>query len=405
MESMIRELLEKQGRVLWLAVLFLISVLMGQVHATDDMRVETPMPIAALEGVGINSMALWSGASRANPFVEDPLYGSFVSHYAQLGSYGLKHVVLVFCVDYLIDIPCPKSHQTPAGLMKSIELLVANTTMHVVVQPKPYKHQKINGKFTSDFQSALESDPQVAQRFVDFWVDVAKKTQHISRDRLSFNVLNEPEFEQPEVSRFKRDEWMGIAKRSIQAIRQVSPDRVILLEGVGKSLFSRKIGHGRYKYNRIDDLLKPLDIHDIVYAFHTYEPEVFIQQAKDRYGSFGRPYVSSYSNAVKADAHRLVEWANRHRVPVMLSETGCIAYVKDQEGPSNNDDCGLYAKDVYDFYVSRGVGVTWWALEKEKQIFNRDCKGDKGCDSWMPLDRVPNRALFEGLRLQQPPKP
>ena len=79
----------------------------------------------------------------------------------------------------------------------------------------------------------------------------------------------------------------------------------------------------------------------------------------------------------------------------MLSETGCIGHIKDIEGPESNDDCGKFAADIQKNYIENGVGVSWWALEKEKTIYNR-----KWPNVWMPYDLTPNQSIFNGFKLK-----
>jgi len=364
----------------------------------NSLHIEKEIPVEGLKGVGVNSMALWGGGSRADPYYGSEMYGSFIDHFKPLSDHGFSHVVLISCVDYLIDMPCKKNFQDKSGLLKAIDLLINNTDLHIVVQPKAYKQKKVQGKHISTFQTVLENDKKVEESFIKFWTEIAEKTKHIPSDRLSFNLLNEPEFQIPSISVYMRDKWLSIASELIESIRSISSDRVVIVEGIAKSLFNDRNKNGFYRYS-FDSIIKPLEFDNLIYAFHSYEPEEFLQQSRKRYGSFGRPYKSSYSAIVASDATRLVKWANRHQVPVMITETGCIGYVDGKEGPSTNDECGKYAKDVYDNYVSKGVGVTWWALEKEKTIYNRKCLGDKGCDSWMPINREPNQSIFSGFRL------
>ncbi len=101
---------------------------------------------------------------------------------------------------------------------------------------------------------------------------------------------------------------------------------------------------------------------------------------------------TSTQKMVFSDAQRAIKWANKHKVPVMLTETGCIGYLDGKEGPKSNDDCGKFAADIQKHYIENGVGVTWWALEKEKTIYDRTC--EKDC--WMPSKLTPkviNRLL------------
>ncbi|NBT42729.1 MAG: hypothetical protein EBT20_20130 [Alphaproteobacteria bacterium] len=353
---------------------------------------QTQNPIAALSGFGLNSMALWSGASRTSPDFE----ADFLKHYKSLETFGVKHIVLVSCADWVINLRCKKPWQTMNGVIQSSKLILDNTNLHVVIQLKAYKQEKVNGKNISDLNMALEKNDAAAVAFADSWKAIAQKLRSYPPHRLSFNLLNEPEFEIPKPNRSKRDRWLSVAKKTAETIRSVSPDRTIIIEGIGKSLFANRNKNGGQKYSSPDELLKPIELENIIYAFHNYEPEEFLQQAKYRYGSYGREYSNKHSKMVFSDAQRAIKWANKHKVPVMLTETGCIGYLDGKEGPKSNDDCGKFAADIQKHYIENGVGVTWWALEKEKTIYDRTC--EKDC--WMPSKLTPNKAIFQGFKLK-----
>lgn len=361
-------------------------------NSSTQEKVQTQNPVAALSGFGVNSMALWSGASRTNPNYET----DFLVHYKSLENFGVKHVVLVSCADWVIKLWCKKPWQNMNGIVQSAKLILDKTNLHVVIQLKAYKQEKVSGKNISDLNMALEKNDDAAVAFADSWKEIATQLKNYPPHRLSFNLLNEPEFEIPKPNRAKRDRWLSVAKTTVEAIRSVSPDRAIIIEGIGKSLFANRNKNGSQKYSSPDELLKPIDLENIIYAFHNYEPEEFLQQAKYRYGSFGREYSKKHSKMVFSDAQRAINWANRHKVPVMLTETGCIGYLEGKEGPKSNDDCGKFAADIQKNYIENGVGVSWWALEKEKTIYDRTC--EKDC--WMPSKLTPNRAIFQGFKLK-----
>ena len=158
----------------------------------------------------------------------------------------------------------------------------------------------------------------------------------------------------------------------------------------------KKSGYGKYRYG-FPDLIAPLPFKDIVYGFHNYQPEYFLQQAKYRSGYVGKPYNENITKAVKKDASKISNWAKDKNVPVIMSEVGCIGYVDGKtEGPKNPEDCGKYAQDLYKFYVLNNIPITWWALEKEKTIYKRAIKGGK---NFLPFDLIPDNHLFKGLRL------
>ena len=310
-----------------------------------------------------------------------------------------SHVVLVVCADWIIEGYCRKGFKglTKERIVAFTKAVVEKTNLHVVLSLKAYDQKKISGKNTSKLQTSLEKKETTQQAFAEAWTFLADSFKHIERDRLSFNLLNEPEFELPAPSSSKRDKWLTIASNAIEEIRAISPDRVIILEGIGKSLFANR-KQTRYRHSSVNNLIRPIPYEDIVYGFHNYEPDKFLQQAKYRSGVVGNPHTEAVTKAVIKDAARLTEWANRNNVPVILSETGCIGYVDGKtEGPKNPEDCGLFARDIYDTYVTNGVPVTWWALEKEKTIYVRDASSDK---VWMPRERIPDEAIFSGFRLK-----
>ena len=357
--------------------------------SVEPVQMKTAIPIEGLTGVGINSIALWSGASKIRS--QDQL----VSHLAPLETHGFSHVVLVSCADWIIGLRCKKGVDKDR-IVKAVKAVFESTNLHVVLQLKAYDQKKISGKNTSKLQMSLEEDEATQTAFVETWASLAETLKEIDRERLSFNLLNEPEFELPKPTPMKRNKWLAVASNAIEAIRNVSPDRVVIIEGIGKSLFANRY-KSDYEYSSVTDLIKPVPYSDIVYGFHNYEPEEFLQQAKYRSGVVGRPHTEAVTKAVKKDAARLIQWANKNKVPVILSETGCIGYIDGKtEGPKNPEDCGLFARDTYDAYVINGVPVTWWALEKEKTIYLRDAPTDK---VWMPRERIPGEAIFSGFRL------
>ena len=360
------------------------------VYAGANMN--TPLPIEGLRGVGINTMAFWSGDSGVAT--------GDITRFKKLEAYGITHLNVVACADWIIDVRCKRTNQTREGVITFVRNLVNQTDLHVVLQLKAYRQKKVRGKNISELQTRLEKDKAVQQAFLDTWGDLAREFKDIPRERLSFNLLNEPEFQLPEVHSGKRKKWENIASKAIETIRRVSPDRVIIIEGIGKSLFSVRDSTGAYDYWSPSSLIEPLPYGDLIYGFHSYEPERFLQQKMDRAGRSGIEYTSSVQRSVARDAKRLIGWANKHSVPVILSETGCIGYVDGvTEGPAEPDDCGQYAADVYEFYVSQGVPITWWALEKDKTIYVKE--GSEAFSSY-PSKEIPDPYIFEGLRLTIP---
>lgn len=119
---------------------------------STQKRLQTQNPIAALSGFGVNSTALWSGALRTDPSFE----ADFLAHYKPLETFGVKHIVLVSCADWVINLRCKKPWQNMNGVIQSAKLILDNTSFHVVIQLKAYKQEKVNGKHVSNLNMALE---------------------------------------------------------------------------------------------------------------------------------------------------------------------------------------------------------------------------------------------------------
>jgi endoglucanase len=372
---------------IFISLIFSINFANGE---DDKFSLNVKNPITNLQGLGINSVAIWSGASFVSP--NDP---KFLDHYKNLSNYGFKYVVLVSCADWIIDLYCTRAFQNKDNIIKGAKLILDNTNLHVIVQLKAQSQKKIDGAHISELNTQLEKSEEVAKKFKQTWIDISKELKQYPKDRLSFNLLNEPEFQQPKPTKKKRDKWLSIAKDTSIAIREVSPDRVIIIEGINKSLFAAR-KNGSYRFE-METLLAPIDMDNIIYAFHNYEPFEFLQQGKF-VKKTGGEYKKKYTNMVEKDAQRIIKWANKHNVPVMLTETGCVGYFNndsEREGPKTNEDCGKYAADVKKFYIDNGIGVAWWSLEGEKTIYNRDCGGN----CFRPRNLIPNKALFEGFGL------
>lgn len=353
-----------------------------------------------LAGVGVNTTALWSGASNVSSS------SSFARHISVVDDLGFDHLTIIACADWVINLPCKKSFQNEANIISYVRTAVSSTDLHIVLSLKAYGSQQFDGVNASYLQDALRDSDDARAQFVASWQRIAQALSDIPASRLSFTLLNEPEFERPAPSRSLLMSWETLAASAIEAIRQVSPDRTIIYGGIAKSSWSRRYKNGSgYKYPSVSSIMRPLPYDNIVYAGHSYEPFAFTQQATYRGYRVGQTFSDQDRRVVQADAKRLINWSRQHNVPVILGEFGCIGYTDGRtEGPATAQDCGQYADAVYRAYVENGVGITWWSLEKEKTVFirpsNDACAEQEQCPIWMPQERVANPFILQGLRLR-----
>jgi endoglucanase len=175
---------------------------------------------------------------------------------------------------------------------------------------------------------------------------------------------------------------------AIDAIRSVSPNRVIIVEGILKSKVGRNLAPNR--------LIAKLPRNGIIYAFHYYEPDKFTHKRD----SGGAKFTSNVKNKVTKDMRAVVRFSKSKSVPVVVSEFGVWGpYISGgvlKSGVSAADRAE-YARTVYEATVLKGVGITWWALGDDNTPYQRLRYSKK--DKSQPR-LVKDQLLFQALGLK-----
>ena len=189
---------------------------------------------------------------------------------------------------------------------------------------------------SDQFKRQLRTEDAAVTRFCALWSALAGHYAQSDPERVFFEVLNEPEFEDAE-------QWKTVQTRAIAAIRQAAPSHTIIATA----------GH----YSGLTDLLafEPVADANVIYTFHDYEPFPFTHQGATWTMAAVRPlrsvpYPSSPENIATAvaqeqslvdqhwidtyglnrwDAARIRaelsfagKWAALHHVPVYCGEFG-----------------------------------------------------------------------------------
>ncbi len=85
----------------------------------------------------------------------------------------------------------------------------------------------VNREFTEPFN--LWKDKEALDAFCFHWQMLAKRYRGISKEKLSFNLINEP----PSIGeRMSRADHERVVRAAVAAIRQASPDRIIIADGL-----------------------------------------------------------------------------------------------------------------------------------------------------------------------------
>ena len=132
---------------------------------------------------------------------------------------------------------------------------------------------------SDEFKRQLRTDNAAVMRFTALWTALAGHYAQSDPDRVFFEVLNEPAFEDEQ-------QWADVQSKAIAAIRQAAPRHTIIATA--------------RNYSGLTDLLtlQPVADANVIYTFHDYEPFAFTHQGASWAGSrmlplHGIPYPST----------------------------------------------------------------------------------------------------------------
>jgi hypothetical protein len=213
----------------------------------------------------------------------------------------------------------------------------------------------------------LFTDDDAQKRFISLWERISKRYKN-EGDNLVFELLNE-------VVVAHNDEWNKLARRAIEAIHAVNPNRYILLGGP--------------KNNSIEGLLD-LEIYKnprIIYNFHFYEPKYVTHQRSYwtslKYADIEQPYPApvegldilkpifkrdpSFPAVRKTTVFDMkylkkclmpaVKFAKEHKKEIYCGEYGIIDRA-DHESRKN------YIRDVNELFEQYKIGRALWSYKK-----------------------------------------
>ncbi|GAC1364106.1 MAG: cellulase family glycosylhydrolase [Acidobacteriaceae bacterium] len=189
---------------------------------------------------------------------------------------GFDHVRLSIDATPLIEWQRSRDGVTP--FMAELDRVVKEITvegMAVVVDVHP----------EGDYKKTLLLGSSGVERFVSLWSAVAKHFAAMDPEMVFFEVMNEPEQDDPL-------RWQGIQAMAAREIRRVAPRHTIIATGA--------------HYSGLKDLmvLEPLAMDDVIYTFHDYEPFAFTHQGATWTDPAvaplrGVPYPSTRENIVR----------------------------------------------------------------------------------------------------------
>ena len=373
-------------------IMHVLLVVLGiQLATSNSATANVEYPSKAFEGTSIVTRLLWHGYKY-----DDPRQGvkELIANLKQL---DVKRVVVPICIDHIAEkgnCSNPYAYANDDVRFNVIQQLVS-AGYHVTIRFQPERGKKANGSFVTFVEDGIRNDKYIRQNYFDLLHNYALQYSNFSKDELSFNILNEPHFRK--VDRLYLREYTKIARQAVEIIRKQSPDRIIIVQSIAKSAFAHAplknkiLGFGPNK------LVKVLPYDNIIYGFNFFEPNSFTEQRNG--ARSGLSWNSKWNKQIERDAKTLAKWSNKKGVPVIITETGAVTYFDGKtSGPSTIKERAMFGEQMYNNFVDKyGIGLTWWAMEKDKSLFVY-CRA-VSFNSWYPQIRAWDIDLLKSLHL------
>jgi endoglucanase len=198
---------------------------------------------------GINA-SLWFAQSRGNYSVERLRGFTTGDDIALIHQLGFDHIRLSIDADPLLVWSSNPSATSP--FMTELDRVVKtmlDQQLAVIIDIHP----------ESDYKAQLLRGTEGVEHFAGLWRTLAKHFAATDPERVFFEIMNEPEQEDPY-------RWQGIESFVAEQIRQSAPNHTIIVAGA--------------HWSGLEDLmlLEPIALPNVIYTFHDYEPFPFTHQ-------------------------------------------------------------------------------------------------------------------------------
>ncbi len=142
-------------------------------------------------------------------------------------------------------------------LMKSALGWCQDNNLNVIVDLHTVRAHHFNSGEAKEGGNTLWTDPEEQEHFVDLWRQLSEHLKDYPNDFLAYEIMNEPTAEDPE-------DWNKLIAKSMEFIRSVEPDRVLIFGG------------NMWQIPQfLPVLFVPEGDKNIILSFHTYEPLMF----------------------------------------------------------------------------------------------------------------------------------
>ena len=244
-------------------------------------------------------------------------------------------------------------------------------------------------EYDNSYNTKSAKDPNYTKMMANVWKHVAAHYASNEREDIFFELLNEPDMTNGQVSTTL---WRAAAQEIIDSIRTVDTEHTIIF--------------GDAEWYSITRLAKgqPLNDDNIIYAVHTYEPFVFTHQSaswtdlkgvknlmfpydKERWSEYSadfgvipKNYKSSILNYYKIGNKEYIlkvvlpakEWAVKNNVPVIINEFGAYNLKTDKQSVLN------YMTAMREISDTLQIPLTHWGYTGGFALFESEGTSPKG---------------------------
>lgn len=202
------------------------------------------------------------------------------------------------------------------------------------------------------------TDPAAQEKFVEVWQRIATRYKG-NRTIWGFDLVNEPDD-----SMVAEDclDWNALADRAARAVRAIDPDRTLIIE---PNAWGGPQGFEGFE---------PLDLPNVVYSFHFYQPMQFTHQ-----GIHGNAREVSYPgliggkswdrNALEQAMLPAIEFAEKYRVQMYVGEFSAIRIAPPGAAARYLEDViGIFEKHGFDWSYHAYREWQGWSLEHEGSL-------------------------------------
>jgi hypothetical protein len=211
-------------------------------------------------------------------------------------------------------------------------------------------HSPPGGKVTAGgyggSDDRLFTDPACQQQFVEIWRRMALRYKD-AKPIWGYDLANEPVEDLIETG---CEDWQGLAERAARAIREIDPQRTIIVEPAA--------------WGGPDGLkdLVPLPISNVVYSVHMYLPHAFTHQGVHGAGpAYRYPGViegKSWDKAqLEAALRPVVEFQQTYGVHIYIGEFSAIRWAPE-------DSATRYLSDLIEIFEAHGWDWSYHAFRE-----------------------------------------